>query len=114
MAAASSSVLMTQVTGIAQDSPAQAAGIQPGDIVLDVDDTVVTYDNPLDQEIQQRLGQPVTLTLLRNDGWVDVTLTPRAAPPPGQGALGVQIAAGDRNGHDGNSARLVGRCAQHG
>ena len=35
-------VLMTQITGIAQDSPAQAAGIQPGDVVLDVDDTVVT------------------------------------------------------------------------
>ena len=86
-------VLMTQVTGIAQDSPAQAAGIQPGDVVLDVDDTIVTYDNPLDQEIQQRLGQPTTLTLLRNNDWVDVTLTPRAAPPPGQGALGVQIAA---------------------
>ena len=77
------SVLMTQVTGIAQDSPAQTAGIQPGDIVLDVDDTVITYDNPLDQEIQQRLGQPVTLTLLRNNGWVD-SLTPRAAPPPGR------------------------------
>ena len=86
-------VLMTQVTGLAPNSPAEAAGIQPGDIVLDVDDTVVTFDNPLDKEIQERLGQPVTLTLLRNNDWVDVTLTPRAAPPPGQGALGVQIAA---------------------
>jgi regulator of sigma E protease len=85
-------VLMTQITGIAQDSPAQAAGVQPGDIVLDVDNTVVTLDSPLDQEIQQRLGQPVTLTMLRNNDWVDVTLTPRAEPPPGQGALGVQIA----------------------
>ncbi len=85
-------VLMTQITGIAQDSPAQAAGVQPGDVVLDVDDTVVTFDNPLDQEIQQRLGQPVTMTLLRDKGFVDVTLTPRADPPPGQGALGVQIA----------------------
>jgi regulator of sigma E protease len=85
-------VLMTQITGIAEDSPALAAGIQPGDVVLDVDDTVVTYDNPLDQEIQQRLGQPVSMTLLRDGGWVDVALTPRAEPPPGQGALGVQIA----------------------
>jgi regulator of sigma E protease len=85
-------VLMTQITGIAEDSPAQAAGIQPGDVVLDVDDTVVTYDNPLDQEIQQRLGQPVNMTVLRDNSWVDITLTPRAEPPPGQGALGVQIA----------------------
>jgi regulator of sigma E protease len=84
--------LMTQVTGIAENSPAQTAGIAPGDIVLDVNDTVVTYDNPLDQEIQQNLGQPVTMTLLRGESWVDVTVTPRADPPPGQGALGVQIA----------------------
>jgi regulator of sigma E protease len=32
------------------------------------------------------------MTLLRDGGWVDVALTPRAEPPPGQGALGVQIA----------------------
>jgi regulator of sigma E protease len=85
-------VLTTEVTGIAVDSPAQAAGVQPGDVVLDVDDTVVTYENPLDQEIQERLGEPVTMTFLRGDTWVDVTMTPRADPPPGQGALGVQIA----------------------
>ena len=34
-----------------------ALPLRVGDVVLDVDDTVVTFDNPLDQEIQQRLGQ---------------------------------------------------------
>lgn len=86
-------VLMTQITGVAEGSPALAAGIEPGDIVLDVDGTVITYDNPLDQEIQERLGQPVVMTLWRTDEWVDVTVTPRANPPAGQGAMGVQIAA---------------------
>jgi regulator of sigma E protease len=85
-------VLMTQITGVAEGSPALGAGMEAGDVVLDVDDTVITYENPLDQEIQQRLDQPVTMTLLRGDGWVDVTVTPRADPPQGQGALGVQIA----------------------
>lgn len=86
-------VLMTQITGVVEDSPALAAGIQAGDIVLDVDNTVITYDNPLDQEIQQRLGQPVEITLWRENQWVDATVTPRANPPAGQGAMGVQIAA---------------------
>jgi regulator of sigma E protease len=85
-------VLMTQITGVAEGSPALAAGIQAGDVVLDVDDTVITYDDPLDQEIQQRLGQPVAMTLWRGNEWVDVTVTPRANPPAGQGAMGVQIA----------------------
>ena len=85
-------VLMTQITGVVEDSPAHAAGMQAGDVVLDVDGTTITYDNPLDQEIQQRLGQPVAVTLWRDGGWVDVTVTPRANPPAGQGAMGVQIA----------------------
>lgn len=85
-------VLMTQITGVVEDSPAHTAGMEAGDVVLDVDGTTITYDNPLDQEIQQRLGQPVTVTLWRDGGWVDVTVTPRANPPAGQGAMGVQIA----------------------
>jgi regulator of sigma E protease len=85
-------VLMTQITGVAEESPALAAGMQAGDVVLDVDGTVITYANPLDQEIQQRLGQPVAMTLWRDSQWVDVTVTPRANPPAGQGAMGVQIA----------------------
>jgi len=85
-------VLMTQITGVVEDSPAQEGGIQPGDVVLDVDGTAITYANPLDQEIQQRLGEPVAMTLWRGDSWVDVTVTPRANPPAGQGAMGVQIA----------------------
>lgn len=84
-------VLMTQIVDVVEDSPALAAGIQPGDIVLDVDGTVITYDNALDEEIQQRLGEPVAMTLWRGDGWVDVSVTPRADPPAGQGAMGVQI-----------------------
>ena len=82
---------MTQITGIAQDSPAQAAGLLAGDLVYDVNDTVITYQNPLNQEVKQHLGQPVTMTVWRTNQWVDITMTPRADPPAGQGALGVQI-----------------------
>jgi len=84
-------VLMTQITGIGQDSPAQAAGMLSGDLVLDLNDTVITAGNPLNQEVKEHLGELVTMTLWRQTEWVDVTLTPRAEPPAGQGALGVQI-----------------------
>ena len=84
-------VLITQITGVVEGAPAQLAGIEPNDLVLDVNDTVVTFANPLTQEIQENLGEPVTLTLWRDGQWVDVTVTPRENPPPGQGALGVQI-----------------------
>jgi regulator of sigma E protease len=84
-------VLITQITGVAQDSPAQAAGLQADDLVLDLNDSVITLDNSLNQQVKEHLGEPVTMTLWRTNEWVDVTVTPRANPPAGQGALGVQI-----------------------
>ncbi len=84
-------VAATQVGGTAPDSPAALAGIQPGDLVYAVDGAVITASNPLNALVQEKLGEEVTLTLLRGDEWLDVSLTPRASPPPGEGALGVQI-----------------------
>ena len=83
--------LMTQISGIAEESPAQAAGLQPGDQVLAVGDTVITAQNLLNTEIQKHLGEPITMTVWRDGAWVQTSLTPRATPPPGQGAIGVQI-----------------------
>jgi regulator of sigma E protease len=76
---------------IEADSPAEAAGIQPGDLVYRVDDTIINYDNPLNEVIQQKAGSEVTLTVLRDQLWIELQTTPRADPPPGEGSLGVQI-----------------------
>ncbi|MBW7883862.1 MAG: RIP metalloprotease RseP, partial [Caldilineaceae bacterium] len=83
--------LMTQVTGVVQDSPADAGGIQPGDIVFTVNDSLITYDFPMNRAVSPHLGEPVMLSLWRDGQFVQVTATPRADPPPGEGALGVQI-----------------------
>lgn len=84
-------VLMTQITGIAPDSPAQSAGLQAGDLVYDVNDTVITTGKPLNAVIAASVGKQVAMTVWRNGQWLDFTMTPRANPPAGQGALGVQI-----------------------
>lgn len=86
-------VLMTQITGIAENSPAAQSGLQSGDIVYDLNNTVVTFDRPLTQQVKDHLGEAVTLTVLRNGAWQQIKVTPRANPPAGQGALGVQIGA---------------------
>ena len=83
--------LMTEVTGIAEGSPAQTAGIQAGDQVLAVADTIITRENSLTEEIARHLGEPITMTLWRDGAWVQANVTPRADPPAGQGAVGVQI-----------------------
>jgi regulator of sigma E protease len=84
--------LMTLVSGIAENSPAQAAGIQPGDLVLAVNDVVITQQNALSDEIQRHLGEPVDMTFWRDGAWVEINVTPRVDPPAGQGAIGVQLA----------------------
>jgi regulator of sigma E protease len=84
-------VLMTQIEGVAEGSPAQLAGLAPGDIVYAVDGVVVTPEVPLNILVDERRGEPLTMTVLRDGDLVAITTTPRAEPPPGQGALGVHI-----------------------
>ena len=84
-------VLTTEVTAVAENSPALAAGIQAGDLIYKVNDTVIGENSPLNEIIGQHLGEEITLTLLRGDEWVSIQVTPRVNPPEGQGSLGVQI-----------------------
>jgi regulator of sigma E protease len=84
-------VLDTRIELTAEGSPAQLAGLQPGDLIYRVNDEVINYANPLNQVISENLGQEVMLTVWRDQEWRQFTLTPRVNPPAGQGALGVQI-----------------------
>lgn len=84
-------VLTTQISMVMEGTPAHAAGILPGDLVFAVDDEVISPNNPLNEIVQRKLGQEVSMILWRDGSWVTVQATPRAEPPPGQGALGIQI-----------------------
>lgn len=84
-------VLGTQITLIAEDSPAEKAGLQVGDLFYKVNDEVITVDNSLNKIIDRNAGTEVELTLLRDGNWVQTPIVPRVDPPPGQGKLGVGI-----------------------
>ncbi|MCC6168387.1 MAG: RIP metalloprotease RseP [Caldilineaceae bacterium] len=84
-------VLSTEVTLVVEDTPAAQAGLQPGDLVYAVDETIISQNNPLNEVIQQHAGQEVQLGLLRGGRYIVTPITPRANPPEGQGSLGVQI-----------------------
>lgn len=86
-------ILETQIARTAPNSPAAQAGLQAGDMLYKVNDTIITFDSPLSTIVKQKLGQEVTLTVLRNQQWQTFKLTPRQNPPPGEGALGVEIGA---------------------
>lgn len=87
-------VLDTQVIGVAPGSPAALQGVQDKDLVYKVGDSVIAFDvNPLNEAVRANLGREVAMTVLRNDALITVNVTPRANPPAGEGALGIQIMA---------------------
>jgi regulator of sigma E protease len=76
---------------IANSSPAAEAGLQPGDLFLAVNNQAVDSIEKLKTLIDENKGKPTEITLQRGDQTLTVTLTPRANPPAGEGAMGVVL-----------------------
>jgi regulator of sigma E protease len=89
------------IMGIAPDSPAENAGLQPGDIVLGFNGESMTSREALQSITRNHLDEAVTLTILRDGETLDLQLTPRSAPPAGQGAMGIEIASAASSGNKG-------------
>ncbi len=87
----------TQIQNISKDSPAALADIRPNDLVVAFDGESISSLEEFRGKIQANLGKEVSITLERDGKPIDVTLTPRANPPQGQGALGVVITSVQRD-----------------
>ena len=102
------------ISGVAPDSPAQMAGLQGGDIVLEVDGHEVRNTQELARRIQLKLGSETTWQVMRPERLITgsfgiggepglaqpltrdtepfiIKLTPRWTPPTGEGNAGVLI-----------------------
>ncbi len=79
------------ISEISPNSPAQAAAIQPGDIILSIDGITVDNLEHVQTLIKERLGQELEMSLLRGENTLTVSLTPRVNPPEGQGAIGIGL-----------------------
>ncbi len=80
------------VLAVSENSPAASAGLQDGDIVLRFNGEELTGITSLQTLTRQHLDEEITLSVLRNyTDELDVTLTPRANPPQGEGAMGINI-----------------------
>ncbi len=87
--------LKVQIAAISADSPADKAGLEPGDAIKQLRIQNAEYVIQKVKEIQelteQYKGKEITLTIQRGKEIFDVSLMPRVSPPQGQGAMGVAL-----------------------
>jgi regulator of sigma E protease len=78
------------VGSILAGSPAEKAGLKPGDIILKVDGTNITFPNQLIDIISKKPNTPVALTIVRSGAEQVVPITPELSS--GRGRIGINIA----------------------
>lgn len=77
---------------VAPRSPAQEAGLTPGDTIVAIGGIELRDVDHAIELIQASLDQPIEIQWRRNARLMEtVTLTPRRDPPPNEGALGVAL-----------------------
>ena len=80
-----------QVHDVRADSPAERAGLQPGDILLRMDGEAVEQLETVRAVVQRSLGKPLSITLMRDDIEVTTSAVPRVNMSAQQGALGIAL-----------------------
>jgi regulator of sigma E protease len=79
----------TTISALAPASPAESAGLQPGDVIVSVDGLPIAGYPTLQQAVTDRLGQTLTMGIERVGRSLFVELVPRTEPPEGQGPIGI-------------------------
>ncbi|MDP3993312.1 MAG: M50 family metallopeptidase, partial [bacterium] len=81
----------TVIAKIVPGSPAELGGFRLDDQILAVNGQSLDGGAGFVEKIRSLKGQMATVTIIRGDTSLDLTVTPRVNPPPGQGAIGVAI-----------------------
>ncbi|KAA3648073.1 MAG: PDZ domain-containing protein [Chloroflexi bacterium] len=78
-----------EILEVNANSPAEASGLQEGDIIFSIDGQTVERMRDLSGVVGENLGETIPLEYERGDEIFPTTLVPRVAPPPGEGAIGI-------------------------
>lgn len=85
--------VQVRITAVAPGSPAELAGIQPGDVIVAVDGLSVSDDvDVVVERARVNAGVAMPLIVRRGETELEVWVTPRLDPPPGEGAIGIGLA----------------------
>ena len=81
----------TRVGGVAPASPAQLAGVQPGDRILQVTGIPLKAYDDLANLINANRGKEMEWLIQRDGEQQHLRVVPRVNPPPGEGATGITL-----------------------
>jgi regulator of sigma E protease len=79
------------IIDVADQSPAAAAGLKPGDTILKIGDQTVNSIDDAQKDTNQQAGKQVTYTIKRGSEIFEKQITPRTNPPEGQGPIGIEL-----------------------
>lgn len=79
------------IASVLPGSPAEAAGWEPGDRVVEVAGAPVESSADVGQRTREFAGRPMSVVIQRGDRTIDTMVEPRANPPAGEGPTGVGI-----------------------
>src|SRR3990172_2847819 len=79
------------VTQVAAGSPAEAAGLQRGDLTIRFNDIEINSFETLRDATAANLDTLITLTVLRQGETIKVPITPRSEHPADEGPIGITI-----------------------
>ena len=77
------------ITEISPNSPAASAPLHVGDVVTAINGRSFADLTQMSKLIQESIGVPLTISVLRRGERLDLELTPRLNPPEGEGSVGI-------------------------
>jgi regulator of sigma E protease len=80
-----------QIVDVAPNSPAERAGMLPGDLILEINGEEINSGDELHELIYSNLEQPIAITFERDGEAAELVTTPRENPPENEGAVGIVI-----------------------
>ncbi|MFH1451397.1 MAG: M50 family metallopeptidase [bacterium] len=84
-----------QILGVSSNSPAEKAGIQPGDTIMEmaIGETIKEITRVIDVQdfTNAHLGEEMEISLQRGKETIDVVVVPRVSPPKDDGAIGLSL-----------------------
>jgi regulator of sigma E protease len=79
------------VIGVAAGSAAEAAGVQPGDVITHANELSISRTSELAEVVQQSGGSPIELMVARGEGQTVFTVTPQFDAPGNRWLAGVSM-----------------------